>query len=376
MNSRYRDMVISGNFLNPSDVNGAFTFFYDESINVRKFRIKSEDTYNNPIDQDFVLGGLMIKASQQKELPEINMLIKCLNLQSSMNEIKCEHIVGKVDFLNALKSQRLKEVLSWIVRNELWIHCRSTNYFYYGLVDIIDSYATALSPDESKWAKNALWKVFKGNLAAGTKILFQFAYPNVGKENEVRFYKKIRELYMESTSILSKAEIDLLNIVFSEAIKKPSCPFLYANTDLMVQDSFTEFYTEPVWLFCNSMHIFDEEKTIKPKMDMFFQYPGNDIQVHYNFCNSTESYSLQLSDVMVGILGKLFKYVEGLSSFDTFLLDWRMLSAFQKDNFNVLSRLICRSMIECPPLINRVQPIDTVRLIEKILFFVSDALSL
>lgn len=66
MNSRYRDMVISGNFLNPSDVNGAFTFFYDESINVRKFRIKSEDTYNNPIDQDFVLGGLMVKPPNKR----------------------------------------------------------------------------------------------------------------------------------------------------------------------------------------------------------------------------------------------------------------------------------------------------------------------
>lgn len=100
------------------------------------------------------------------------MLIKRLNLQRSMNEIKCEHIVGKVDFLNALKSQRLKEVLSWIVRNELWIHCRSTNYFYYGLVDIIDSYATALSPDESKWAKMLYGKSLKETWLLARKFFF------------------------------------------------------------------------------------------------------------------------------------------------------------------------------------------------------------
>ncbi len=132
-----------------------------------------------------------------------------------------------------------------------------------------------------------------------------------------------------------------------------------------VNGAYTFFYDE-------SINIFDEEKTIKPKMDIFFQYPENDIHVHYNFCNSKEFYSQQLSDVVAGILGKLFKYADSLSSFDASLMDWRTLSAFQKNNFIVLSRLICRSMIECPPLINRVQPVDFVRLIEQILFFVID----
>ena len=372
MISEMRRNIAAINGLNQEEIDGEYTFFYDESINIRKFKIKSYTEYNNPIDQDFVLGGLMICAPNQRELPYIGSLIDSLHLQKSMREIKCEHIVGNGDFISSLNSKRLKTLLSWIDEQQFWIHFRSANYFYYGLVDIIDEYINN-SDDLSQLIlveriiKNALWKAFREKDAEGRKILYTFNYPNVGQAREAEFYKNVQKLY-RSAKTLTHEEVTLLDYIFKEAIQNPCCTFLDMNDDHVIQDGFAEFYTEPVYLFCNSTHIFDEEKTVEPKVKLFCLHP-EDIKVHFEFRESKSSYSTQISDVIVGLLGRLFKYADSISSFSSFENDWHRLNTLQKDNFSVISRLIMRSMQLFPALINRIQPISSSIMLEKILGF-------
>lgn len=371
-----RNLIIEAYGLDAGKTNGEYTFFHDESNNVRKFLLKDNRQYNNAIKQVFVLGGLMIPAGNQIELPGIDTLIKSLSLQKTIREIKCEHIAGKGNFLDAMKSQRLNKVLNWIRENNLWIHFRSVDYLYYGLVDIIDEYSARVfqSYEEICVAKDALYQSFCEREAEGAALLFQFEYPNVGPKREIEFYVKLKEFYRGS-KILSKNEKELLNQVVNEAIRNPSSTFLTGNEPYVIQKFFTEFYYDPIQMFCNSWHYFDEEKHIESKLGEYSSSLGFSNQERYRFLNSKDSYSIQLADVMVGVMSKLFAYVDSISTPENVEKDWNSLNFLQRDNLGLLSWLVLRSMEEFPALINRFQPRSSCIKLDFVLEYACDQIN-
>jgi hypothetical protein len=122
----------------------AYTMYYDESNNHRKFYINRErDSYN--IDNDlgrkqgssvnFMLAGVAHRGDSCKADPE--ELISSLRLQKSAKELKFDQVAsGTFDVL--VKSPKIKQILKWILDNDLLLHYFNLNMEYWAFADIID----------------------------------------------------------------------------------------------------------------------------------------------------------------------------------------------------------------------------------------------
>ena len=355
-NKEDREYVIQGFGLNRSQVDGEHTFFYDESVNIRKFAIEDSTKYNNQIEQDFVLGGLMVERQTCQELPNVKDVVQSLGMQKTQKEIKCKNI-AQGPFLDSIKSKKLGIFLSWIEQSGLWVHFRSCNYFYYGLVDIIDDCrdgnGAGVNAEFREVAKNALWKAFCFSENQGAALLYRFSYPNVGVEQAAEFYRAICEFY-HNADYLDAKEIACLD-KFCASADGEKCVFLANNTPLQIQERFTEFYLEPLMLFCNSTHWLDEEVYVKQDFEKFSVASPDFQSIRHEFLKSESNLSVQMSDVMVGIIGKLFQYTNKICSIEQLDSDLKGMTIEQHRNFRLLASLILRSMDEFPALVNRVQ---------------------
>nr|WP_293107774.1 hypothetical protein [Okeania sp. SIO2F4] len=75
-----------------ADFESSFTFYYDETNNIRKFYVKEFDfnvSFNSKdFHSNFVLGGLVYEGSQ----PDIKPLFDRLKLQKNIKDVKFQHI--------------------------------------------------------------------------------------------------------------------------------------------------------------------------------------------------------------------------------------------------------------------------------------------
>ena len=96
------------------DFDGAYTFYYDETNNIRKFYVREFD-FNSAFTENFVLGGLVHEGSAPDVLP----LIDSFKLQSTIKEVKFKHI-AKGNFLDCLQSPKLNLFLKFIKNSKLY----------------------------------------------------------------------------------------------------------------------------------------------------------------------------------------------------------------------------------------------------------------
>ena len=95
-------------------------------------------------------------------------------------------------------------------------------------------------------------------------------------------------------------------------------------------------------MFKNSTHIFDNEDTIA-KIVKEYKILDGPLQIkNYSFVDSKTSQLTQLSDVLVGLIGKLFGYIN-TSSRGIIEADLRSLTSTQGENIDLLLDLINKS---------------------------------
>ena len=116
-----------------ADFDAVLSFYYDETNNIRKFYVRETD-FNSSFIANFVLGGLV----HEGEAPDVTSLIESFKLQKTTKEVKFKHI-AKGDFLNCLKSEKLKLFLQFIKGSKLYVHYSNLNILYWAIVDIVDS---------------------------------------------------------------------------------------------------------------------------------------------------------------------------------------------------------------------------------------------
>jgi hypothetical protein len=92
------------------DLTAKYTFYYDETNNIRKFYVKEQD-FNTSFDLTFVLGGLV---HSNRTKPEIETLFEGIRLQKSISEIKLKHLATG-DFLECL-TFTCQQSISFITR--------------------------------------------------------------------------------------------------------------------------------------------------------------------------------------------------------------------------------------------------------------------
>src|SRR5690554_25057 len=116
-----------------ADFDSAYRFYYDETNNIKKFYVREND-FNYTFTANFVLGGLV----HLGQVPDVQPLIDSFKLQKTTKEVKFKHIASG-NFLDCLKSEKLKLFLQFVKDSDLYVHYSSLNILYWSVVDIVDS---------------------------------------------------------------------------------------------------------------------------------------------------------------------------------------------------------------------------------------------
>ena len=307
-----------------------YVFYYDESNNCRKFWVDdSKQQFNTDHTADFVLAGLVKKEGDTVDV-SLETFRKPLKLQGNVEEIKFSKLYAKGDFLQCVKEKRLFETLSWIDKSPFYIHYTNVNNLFYTLVEIFDS---IVEPDEISdfeydyfKMKSVFYYMFKGKADELQVLMFKYKYPNIQREDVEAFCNELL--------------------------------FLHDNDDYIMQENYAEFYADPIRKYQKSTHIFDEETTVQDIVKKQIAQ-GKNMADNFKFVKSETNIFVQLSDVVAGILGKMFKYINS-TSVNQRRKDIQSLSKIQVDNILLIDKLRMEADRENPGFLCSIGPWDGI----------------
>ena len=342
-----------------------YVFYYDESNNCRKFWVDdSKQQFNTDYTADFVLAGL-VKKDGDTVHASLETFRKPLKLQGNVEEIKFKKLYAKGDFLQCVKEKRLFETLSWIDKSPFYIHYTNVNNLFYTLVEIFDS---IVKPDEiSEFGynyfkmKSVFYNMFKGKADELQILMFKYKYPNIQRENVETFCNEL--LFLLGSRREMKEEEKFLAGMLARASKSDELVFLHDNDDYIMQENYAEFYADPIRKYQKSTHIFDEETTVQDIVKRQIAQ-GENMADNFKFVKSETDIFVQLSDVVAGILGKLFKYINSISV-NQRRKDIEGLSKLQIDNILLIDKLRMEANLENPGFLHSVAPLDEVRILDR-----------
>jgi Protein of unknown function (DUF3800) len=322
-----------------------YQFFYDETNNHRTVYLK-DGRLNIDKDDNFTLGGVLFPNENLPEL-SIDELKSILNLQPTVKEVKFNHIAHG-NFLTCLKSQKLKMFLRLLLDKGFFLHYTTINTFYFSIVDILDSLFFEFDKSQDIFnmyyeIKAIFYELLKNNINNTYSILEKYNYPDIKSSEINNFIIEIKTLLLNNIDsvslnpflcsiLIQMFEGDKSKLIFAQDFKGKE----------LIDNFFINFCT-PVYTFKNSEHIFDEEEMIIPyfeKTDIIID--GISLE-NYIFKNSKDSIYIQLSDVVIGVLGKCFSFLvnQNIIELDNIVAS---LNPIQKENYFLLRELIQKSL--------------------------------
>jgi hypothetical protein len=326
-----------------ADFDTAFTFYYDETNNIKKFYVREND-FNYTFTANFILGGL----AHLGQAPNVQSLIDSFKQQKTAKEVKFKHIASG-DFLDCLKSEKLKLFLQFVKDSDLYVHYSSLNILYWSIVDIVDSAivssdaARQLGPQFANHLKNDLYKLSRLEIDSVIELFYKYEYPNIKKESVFSFIEELTSLFDGYIDTLEyHFGLESLRQILKESKKKGSLPFIMDEDDYILLNDLSQFYLRPIYLFKNSTHIFDNEDSISETLKDYKILDGIEEIKNYTFVDSQTNLLIQLSDIFVGIMGKLTNYLN-TSSREKIDTDFRTLSPIQQTNIDLLINVIDKS---------------------------------
>lgn len=354
------DLVFS-KLLNPKlDFDTPYTFYYDETNNIKTFYVREND-FNYTFTANFVLGGLVHEGNAL----DVQPLIDSFRLQKTAIEVKFKHIAFG-DFLDCLKSQKLKLYLRFVKDSDLYVHYSSLNILYWSIVDIVDSAimnsdsAMKIGLPFANRLKNDLYKLARLEIDAVIQLFYRFAYPNVKSGELIDFIEGLTALF---EPYLSKPEfhfgLESLRQILKEAKKKGSLAFIMDETDHILLSDLSQFYLKPIYTFRNSTHIFDNEDSISAIMsDYRILEKGVEIK-NYSFVDSQDSQLTQLSDIFIGFMGKFTQY-RNTHTIEEVEADIESLTPLQSDNLHLFIDVINKSEKRNPAFLHATDSYEEI----------------
>lgn len=333
-----------------------YNFYYDETNNIRSLYLTNNGT--NAEFKNFVLGGIV--HYPDNENIDTDYLKKILSLQKTAKEIKFKQLATG-NFLGVLNSQKINLFLNWLIENDIYIHYSNFNTLYWSIVDIVDS-CWSHPPlkkfmEYNRELKNELFRLCSIDKIQFTKILKKYNYPNIQRNQGYNFLEDLT-VYFESIMPISSNQISRLLIsILKKAKGSKELDFLVDNDNDTLIDNFFDLYLRPVCLFPNSIHTFDEEKKIQKEFNKYSIFYKN-TTIDYKFVKSIDHIKIQLSDVICGLLGSYFNYLEEFT-IQALLSHKEALNQRQVENLKLLRLLIEKSDYISNGFIHRTAPMDS-----------------
>lgn len=283
--------------------------YYDESNNCRKFWLDAnKEDFNHDCYADFVLAG--VASCEELEIP-FDELRERFGLQKNITELKSKIIYRGKDFLECMASKQTRVLINIINDYDLYIHYDHVNNFYYTIVEILDSITNPMEIDEFGFdyfkLKSTLYNMLIQNIATVRKIMIKYSYPNIKTED-------IRSFCLELLASIDmrynqKPDEKFVSGMLKRAAGNNELVFIQNNTDYVMQNSFAEFYVSPIMTFPKSVHHFDEELSIQEEVkSIICQFNNGNDKDNYEFINSKDNTLIQISDLVAGLLGKMFRF--------------------------------------------------------------------
>lgn len=316
-----------------------YTFYYDETNNIRKLYLKPAGL-NVEKSDNFILAGIAHKGLITKS--DISDLFKKLDLQKNISELKFRHI-AKGNFLDLLKSERLFTVFQWLVDNDFYIHYSNLNIVYWSVIDIIDSIIGELNHPfyimHHMSLKSDFYDIANSNLEPFLTALYEFNYPDFPQEKGVIFCHWLINFVNMHSIVLTDFRATLLKSLISESLRVNELPFISGFNGRELISNFSIFYLRNLYIFKNSTHIFDEEKSVQDKIKTLPLTENGELIQNHVFVKSHDSEAVQLSDVIAGFLGKYFSYLKDVDD-EQVVIDKTELNHQQNMTLSVLKNLI------------------------------------
>lgn len=291
-----------------SKADAVYTFYHDETNNIIKLRL-NEQGLNIAEPNVFVLGGIV-----HDGLPcslDIQPLRKSLQIQQSAHEIKLKHI-AKGDFLDLLKSDKLTTFLQWVSDSGMFIHYHALDPIYWSLIDIMDSILHELDEpllmELHNTLKADLVTLLRTNLSATTSLLFRYNYPNLAPESRKLFLNELLEMLEHSDGVLPEFNMMMLKGMLQAGRNLPSLDFIEGLTPHILIENFSAFYLTRIAVFKYSSHILDMENSIQGEIKEMNPASNGVPVTHYRFADSKSENGIQIADIVVGLIGKMYSY--------------------------------------------------------------------
>lgn len=323
-------------------VDRIYTFYHDETNNIRRLHINA-GRLNIAELKVFALGGLVHEG--EPRLLEIQKLREAMRIQKTAVEIKLDH-VAKGSFLEVLGSKKLTAFLRWITDSGLMVHYHELDPLYWSIADIVDSILPNLGdpgllPYHSL-LKSDLAAILRCNLAATVQLFSEYGYPGLSPEGRKPFLERLIELVDHYNAVLPPQNAMVLRNVLRAGRSLGSLDFIEGYPSNLLIDEFSTFYRGRIAIFKHSSHILDMEETIRGHLLDTPLTSNNKPVTNFRFADSKAEPGIQLSDVTVGVLGKMHTYFTNTER-DEVAADRAALTGTSLENANLLRDLISAS---------------------------------
>ncbi len=302
-----RDGHLAMHHLTKADVE--YVFYHDETNNIKKLRL-GEQGFNVTELGIFVLGGVVHEGLPRRL--DIGPLRHAMRVQTSADELKLKH-VAKGDFLDLLTSDNLTIFLQWISDNGLFVHYHALDPLYWSFVDIMDSILYRLGEPrlmEFHIALKAdLTALLRANLLETTSLFYRYNYPDLAPENRKPFLNELITMLKQSGNVLPEFNSMMLKGMLQAGCNLPSLDFIEGFTPNLLIENFTVFYLTRIAVFKHSSHILDMEDSIRDDLESMALVSGGQPVRNYRFADSKSEPGIQVSDIVVGLIGKMYSYL-------------------------------------------------------------------
>lgn len=314
------------------------TLFYDETNNIRKLRLR-ENRLNVQRHDNFVLGGIVLLPGQS--MGDILELRKVLYIQPSAKEIKF-NMIGEGDFLDVLGADKLTKFLTWLRDREIGIHYMNVNVLHWVILDIIESIVADDAFEDvlqfQHELKNELYYIAVRDLPSFLAIMQSYTFPDIPRERTGDFIREVRDFVAANWPTKPNEATKMLRDVLLRATSLNELAFLVDEEAGELIDGFDRFFLNRICTFKNARQVLDEEKEVQAALARF-RFMNGQKEMDISFVDSVTVPGIQLSDVIVGLLGKYFSFIENTHCAELMRLRDDLTST-QKQNLETLGELI------------------------------------
>ena len=301
---------VSAQGISPSDIDMCYMLYYDETNNIKKFKLNEEKhKFNVSADTIFVLGG--IEGEGSIKIEELKSLF---DLQDSEQEVK-SHNMYSGTFADCLKAERLEGFLDLLIDMNRHIHFISLNVLYWSIVDILDSIDgfASQNPLEIFTLKALFYRIMKSDITGFSDLVLKYRYPNIDSQDILAFIEEvisICETYKNSHEVRVKQLCIILIEWLQKATLQKELVFIQDEEELIMLKELTHIYRSEISTWINSRIIMDNE------IDVIYELKKNPISINgnnlnnYIFVDSKMDTMVQLSDVAVGIMSRYLYFID------------------------------------------------------------------